>query len=173
MGDPRLGAIVQTAYVVDDVRAAAERFAKTTGAGPFFVRRNPITVATGPNGSAAEFDHTSAYGQWGHIQIELVETHSAAPAAFFETTQAVGRIHHVAMMVESFADQQRTFTDAGWPALLTATTPNGNNFAFHDARPDLGHLVEIYEPRPTILELYRRVARAADDWDGSNPVREM
>lgn len=167
------GAVVQIAYIVDDVRAAARDFAARTGAGPFFVRRNPVTTAVGPDASAGSFDHSSAYGQWGRVQVELVETHSAEPAAFAETVVARNRIHHVAIMVSSFDAQQRQFDESGWPALLTATTPNGNNFAFHDARAQLGHLVEIYEPRPTILALYRKVADAALEWDGSDPVREM
>ncbi|PYE12815.1 glyoxalase/bleomycin resistance protein/dioxygenase superfamily protein [Williamsia limnetica] len=167
------GAIVQIAYVVDDVRAAAEDFASRTGAGPFFVRRNQVTSALGPDGTAGSFDHSSAYGQWGHTQIEFVEVHSAEPAAFAQTALVSNHIHHVAIMVSSFGDQQRQFADSGWPAVLTATTPNGNNFAFHDARAQLGHLVEIYEPRPTILALYRRVADAAVDWDGRDPVRDM
>lgn len=167
------GTVVQTAYLVDDVRTAAARFAAATGAGPFLVRRNRITDAVGPDGRPAMFDHSSAYGQWGRTQIELVQTHAAAPTEFADTTTELGRVHHVAMMVESFTEQQKKFSDLGWPALLTATTPNGNAFAFHDARAELGHLVEIYEARPSILALYRRVAEAAVDWDGYEPVREM
>lgn len=167
------GAVVQIAYMVDDVRAAAREFAARTGAGPFFIQRNPVTSALGPDGAPGSFDHSSAYGQWGRIQVELVEVHTAEPAAFADTTQARNQIHHVAIMVSSFDEQQRQFAGTGWPAVLTATTPNGNNFAFHDARAHLGHLVEIYEPRPTILALYRKVSDAADDWDGTDPVRDM
>lgn len=173
MTEYELGTVVQVAYMVDDLVRAAEEFSKSTGAGPFFVRHNPVTGARGPHGSVGTFDHSSAYGQWGRIQVELVETHTAEPAEFAETTQSRNSIHHVALMVASFDDQQRAYEATGWPALLTATTRNGNSFAFHDARPQLGHLVEIYEPRPTILALYRRVAEAATNWDGSDPVRDM
>ncbi|MDZ7910731.1 MAG: hypothetical protein U5N21_19480 [Rhodococcus sp. (in: high G+C Gram-positive bacteria)] len=51
--------------------------------------------------------------------------------------------------------------------------PARQQFAFHDARPQLGHLLEIYEPRPSIVELYRRVADAATNWDGIDPVRSL
>ena len=168
-----LGTVVQIAYMVDDVVDAAEDFASRLGAGPFFVRRNRITGALGPDGEPGAFDHTSAYGQWGRLQIELVQTHTADPAAFAATAAIRDGVHHVAIMVESFAEQQRVYAESGWPALLSATTPNGNDFAFHDARPQLGHLVEIYEPRPSILRLYRTVADAAVNWDGTDPVRQM
>jgi hypothetical protein len=158
----QLGSVVQIAYTVDDVRKAAANFSSRTGAGPFFVRRNP-----------GAFDHTSAYGQWGHTQIELVQAHRSTPPEFAETTTARHCVHHVAIMVASFAEQQRIFTESGWPAVFSSTTPNGNSFAFHDARGELGHLVEIYEPRPSILALYRHVADAATNWDGTDPVRDL
>jgi catechol 2,3-dioxygenase-like lactoylglutathione lyase family enzyme len=173
MTEYELGTVVQVAYMVDDAARAAQEFSERTGAGPFFVRHNPVTGARGPNGSVGTFDHSSAYGQWGRIQVELVQTHTAEPIEFAETTLTRNSIHHVALMVASFDDQQQKYADMGWPALLTATTRNGNNFAFHDARPQLGHLVEIYEPRPTILQLYRRVAEAATNWDGTDPVRDL
>lgn len=173
MSEFELGSVVQIAYMVDDVSAAAADFSARTGAGPFFVRRNVITAAYGSDGRTGAFDHSSAYGQWGRMQIELVHTHSAEPPEFAETTRARGCVHHVAIMVASFAEHQRQLTERGWPALLSASTPHGNNFAFHDARPQLGHLLEIYEPRPSILELYRRVADAATNWDGTDPVRRL
>lgn len=162
MSEYQLGSVVQIAYMVDDAREAAADFSSRTGAGPFFVRHNP-----------GAFDHTSAYGQWGRTQIELVQTHAATPPEFAETTTARHCVHHVAIMMNSFAEQQRIFTESGWPALFSSTTPNGNSFAFHDARGELGHLVEIYEPRPSILALYRRVADAATNWDGTDPVRDL
>ena len=59
----------------------------------------------------------------------------------------------------------------GWPAVLLAATAGGQEFAFCDARSDLGHLVELYEPSARLLGFYEMVARAAQGWDGSDPVR--
>lgn len=173
MNDYQCGTVVQIAYTVDDVRESARNFSIRTGAGPFFVRRNAIAGTLVAGGTTGRFDHSSAYGQWGRVQVELVQTHLAEPPEFAETTTARQCVHHVAMMVRSVAEQQRKFAEIGWPLLYSATTPNGNDFAFHDARKDLGHLVEIYEARPSILRLYERVADAAVDWDGSDPVRDM
>lgn len=170
---PTLGTIAQLAYIVDDAAAAAQRFATRTGAGPFFLRRNVIDHAYGADAEAGEFDYSSAYGQWGGLQVELVEVHSAPPAAFAATTTAGGRLHHVARFVHSFSGEQARLDALGCPALLTATTSSGNSFAFHDTRADVGHLVEIYEPAPSILALYAKVAAAADGWDGRRPVREF
>ena len=44
---------------------------------------------------------------------------------------------------------------------MTAETASGLRYAFHDARDQLGHLLEIYEPSPGVLALYEMVAGAA------------
>ena len=57
-------------------------------------------------------------------------------------------------------------------AVMTAETASGMRYAFHDARAQLGHLLEVYEPSPGVLRLYDKVADAAVGWDGGDPVRE-
>jgi hypothetical protein len=56
--------------------------------------------------------------------------------------------------------------------VLVAETGSGLRFAFHDGG-DLGHLLEIYEPRPPLTALYERVRLAAEDWDGREPIRPL
>ena len=75
MTDPgavELGRIVQVAYAVEDVRAAARSFAERVGAGPFFVRHHDLPRRVDHRGRPGAFDHSSAYGQWGAVQVELV-----------------------------------------------------------------------------------------------------
>ena len=52
---------------------------------------------------------------------------------------------------------------------MTAETASGLRYAFHDARAQLGHLLEVYEPSPGVLRLYGKVADAAAGWDGERP----
>jgi hypothetical protein len=40
-----------------------------------------------------------------------------------------------------------------------------------DAARELGHMIEFYEPRGDLLKFYRFVKRAAEGWDGSEPLR--
>ena len=54
---------------------------------------------------------------------------------------------------------------------MTAETTSGLRYAFHDARDQLGHLLEVYEPSPGLLALYAMVAAAARGWQGNDPVR--
>jgi hypothetical protein len=167
-----LGRIVQIAYAVEDVRVAARSFAAAVGAGPFFVRHHDLPRHVDHRGEAAGFDHSSAYGQWGPVQIELVQVHSAEPASLAEIVHRTSGIHHVATFVASVDDERRRLSELGWPPVMTAETASGLRYAFHDARPQLGHLLEVYEPSPGVLRLYAMVAEAAHGWSGDDPVRE-
>ncbi|MGI9596101.1 MAG: VOC family protein [Acidimicrobiales bacterium] len=157
------GGPVQIAYGVADVRRAADRWVERLGAGPFFVRDHiPVSDAV-IGGSPAPFDHSSAYGQWGAVMVELVAIHD--PPAL-----ATDGLHHVAYFVDSFDQAASELGERGWPQVLSARA-GPTRFAFHDARPDLGHLIEIYEPSATLRGFYDMVADASDGWRGDEPVR--
>ena len=171
-GDINRDGVVQIAYAVADVRAAARSMAERVGAGPFFVRHHDLPRHVDHHGAPGEFDHSSAYGQWGAVQVELVEVHAAAPASLADIVLRTSGIHHVATFVESIDGEQARLTEIGWGPVMTAETASGMRYAFHDSRPQLGHLLEVYEPSDSVLRLYRMVADASTDWDGEDPVRE-
>jgi hypothetical protein len=49
----------------------------------------------------------------------------------------------------------------GWPCVLDMTGFTGTRALFHDARPDLGHFIELYAGTPQVRRHYDLVARAA------------
>jgi len=158
---------VQVAYAVTDVAAAAMRFAAATGAGPFFVVEHIAVDFARIHGIEGSFDHSSAYGQWGAIMVELVEEHST-PAIV-----AAPGLHHLAYMVDDLVAAREWCTTHGWPEALFARTATGQEFAFRDARHELGHLIELYEPSPRLRAFYAMVAAAAAGWDRAEPVRML
>ena len=93
--------ICQVAYFVPDIRAAARQMTDTFGAGPFFVI-DRIELAWGEHrGENCPFVHSSAYGQWGEVMMELVQQDSDG-ASPFRDLYAPGQsgLHHVATMVD-------------------------------------------------------------------------
>jgi hypothetical protein len=169
-----LGPPVQIAYAVADAEAAAADWARTVGAGPFFIRRHiPVTDVV-YRGRPALFDHTSAYGQWGGLMIELVQDHTVGPSVLSE--RPVSRelssrgVHHVACLVDDFSATLAGATAAGVEVAMTAvarTTP----FAFLDTVSVLGHFTEIYPRTESIVAFYASVSQAAVGWNGADPVR--
>jgi catechol 2,3-dioxygenase-like lactoylglutathione lyase family enzyme len=170
----RLGPPVQIAYAVPDAEVFARRWATSTGAGPFFLRRHIAVVDVTYRGRPAAFDHTSAYGQWGSIMLELVHVHTPGPNV---VTDVIGDsptgLHHLAFLVADLDAATEHLDEHGHPLAMTAHTGNGTEFRFVDASRALGHMIELYVDSDRLRAFYAEVADAALGWDGTDPVREL
>ena len=172
MRDGRSG-VVQVAYLTDDVRSAALRHSAAFGSGPFFVADHIQLESVLHHGRPGEFDHSSSYGQWGQVMVEFVSLHAVAPASLARAVGfGRGGIHHVARFVTDLDAEAAGLERSGHHQVLMARTRSGQRFAFHDGG-SLGHLLEIYEPTPGMTAFYARVAAAAEDWNGADPLRPM
>jgi len=164
---------VQLAYFVSDIRESALRAAETFGAGPFFVL-DRIELAWGEHrGARCDFLHSSAYGQWGDLMMELVQQDEEGPSPFRDLF-APGEegLHHVASFVSSVDETIEAYQRFGYPLAARAVTKNaGAEFAFIDTTAQTGHMLEIYERTEALVGFYELVRNAALDWDGRDPVR--
>ena len=166
--------IVQVAYHVSDSVKAAEKMAKLYGAGPFFLNER-IELEWGIHrGREQKFLHTSAFGQWGSVMLELLQQDEEGPSPFRDM-YAPGEegIHHTAMIVDSMASAYADCEAAGYEIAAKAMTLGGAEFAFVDTVSELGHMIEIYERSVGLLGFYEMVRLASIDWDGSNLIRRL
>ena len=166
--------IVQNAYVVNDVFTAAQRMVDLLGAGPFFVFEHIPLSECLYRGNASVLDHTSAYGQCGNVMMELVQQNNEGPSAFRDL-YAPGEegLHHVATFSDDIDAELARYAEMGFPAANVARTTTGTKFAYVDTSPVLGHMVEFYQDDPGIRDFYAMVAAAAENWDGTAPVRTL
>ncbi|MEP6884550.1 MAG: VOC family protein [Gammaproteobacteria bacterium] len=165
---------VQIAYHVPDPEQAARDFASSFGWGPFFLFEHIALSRCLYRGASASFDHSSAYGQAGDLMIELITQHGEAPSVLRDlyASDEVG-VHHVAHFVTSLHDALNEARATGWEIALDACTATGTSFAMLDTSRELGHMVELYEPAGDLLKFYRYVRRAAEGWDGAQPLRRL
>ena len=63
----------QIAYLVPDIRVAAERHAHTFGTGPFYVVDNIQLAYCEYRGRPGNWNHSACFGQWGNVMIELMQ----------------------------------------------------------------------------------------------------
>ena len=158
---------VQIAYAVDDCVAAAQNWV-ARGAGPFFVREHIEVTNARVHGRSAAFDHSSAYGQFGDVMVELFCEHH-------EDVERIGPragVHHLAFFVDDLPSAQASMVEHGWTEALYAEA-GATPFAMHDAIADLGHLVEVYHDSVGLLGFYDLVRSAATNWDGTDPIRHL
>jgi catechol 2,3-dioxygenase-like lactoylglutathione lyase family enzyme len=158
-------------YVVDDLEAAVARFAATYGAGPFFAIEHMHFDAVSYLGGPAQYDHSSAFGQWGPIIVELSQVHAAEPSGLRDAlVKPGGGIGHVAWLCDSLSEETARLEAAGFRAFHAGRTGPASAVWF-DGAPLLGHPVEVLERRPEILGFYAGIAAAAEDWDGREELR--
>lgn len=166
----------QIAYFVADLHEAAAAHTRSFGSGPFFVFEHVALSRNEHRGIVCPFDHSSAYGQWGAVMVELVVQHNPDPSAFHDVYPlGSGRfgIHHTALIVDDLAAAIAAFAADGLALAQYAKTVSGTDFAFIDAVERYGHMIELYEPTPTLTGFYAMVAAASEDWDGGDPIRKL
>lgn len=166
--------IRQVAYYVPDAREAARAHSAAFGSGPYFVMDNiPMSLAR-HRGKPGVFDHTSAYGQWGDVMVEMVQVNSKEPSVFTDLYPNGGPgFHHVALIVDNLPAAMKEFEEAGFPEGFYGEVQPGAGFAMMDATKQFGHFVELYEPTPPLLGVYHKVESAAQNFDGTDVIRSF
>ena len=168
---------MQVAYVVDDPRTAAARWAEHHGAGPFFVRDQiPVTDVI-HRGAPSTFDHSSAYGRMhgpgGGYMIELFVQHDRAPSAVTERfADGETGLHHLACFCPSVDEAIERAAAMGMPLAQDARS-GSTRFVFVDDVAERGHYWELYERTPSLVGFYDMVRDANRGWDGTDPVRTL
>lgn len=167
------GPAVQIAYVVDDPESAAHEWSRDFGAGPFFLNRHIKVTNVEHRGRPSAFDHTSAYGWWGPIMVELFCQHNDDSTAVTERfAKGSGGLHHMACIVPSLDGALRVAESMRLEVAQTAMA-GATTFVFIDDVERHGHYWELYEASPGLLGFYDMVRTAHDMWDGLNPVRDI
>ena len=167
----KLGPPKQIAYAVPDAFEAAQRWSKDFGAGPFFIAEHIAVTEVIYRGSPSSFDHTSAYGQWGDIMVELVQDHGTGPSVVRDLYDVdESGLHHLAFFVEDIDLATKSLNDLGFELGMTAKA-GPTIFNMIDATKTLGHFIELYEPNEALTGFYARVKEASINWDGEDAIR--
>lgn len=166
--------VVQIAYFVSDIEQAAQKMAATFGAGPFYLIRQIELAWAEHRGQPCDYVHSSAYGQWGDVMMELVQQDSDGPSPFRDLyAPGAEGIHHVATMCSSLQQAAQDYAAQGIDMATRSMTTTGTEFWFLDATAKCGHFIEVYEKSPQLLEFYSFIEQAAVDWRGQDPVRHL
>lgn len=165
------GGIRQLAFVVPDAAEAARRHSELTGSGPFYVMPHYKMAIHEYRGAPSDLDVTSAYGQWGEVQVEFVQVHNEEPSAYRDTYPDGGPgMHHVAVFCDNLDETIKAFEAEGFPIVMYAAREKGKEYAMFDTREKVGFMVEVYE-EAVVGPFYKMIRDAAADFDGTDPVR--
>jgi len=165
---------MQMCWVVPDLSAAMASWTRQSGVGRFFhftgVRHeNPMY--RGKPWQYVGFE--AAIAQAGEVQIELV-SHTAAGASIFRDLVNDGStgFHHMATYTEEFDADLEHYSRAG-AGIAFSGLMMGHRVYYLDTVATLGFMVELIEVNPVAAGIFAQIRAAAEDWDGSEPVRTL
>jgi hypothetical protein len=174
----RLGPVMQLAFVPTDFDAALDYWIRDVGVGPFFVWEHIAVDDLRYRGERVNPDFSVALAQWGDVQIELIRQDNDAPSIYRDWNSDA--LHHIQLAVEDYDAAVRVCEEAGFGAAMAGRGLLGSpdlRFAYHDlGRFGPAGFVEFAWRPPGAagaLERMNRMKAAAQDWDGSDPIRPL
>jgi hypothetical protein len=164
--------IVQKCYVVKDLEEACRRLHAIYRIGPF-VGGVPTSLSNHVYRgiSAPPVTLNSVFVQSGELNIELIQLISDGPSAFSDMF-SIGDygFHHVAMFSDNYGAERDSFVAAGFPVASEFSVNFGATICHLDARPTLGHMIELYPENAIIRDMYRQARDAAVGWTGKELI---
>lgn len=159
-------------YVVADIEQAANFWAKTLGAGPFFIIENIKFDKVTHKDKPCTFEHSAAFGQWGSIAIELQHIHHLAPHTLTELLipGPLPIINHVSYVSPEPEKDSAELSANGYELFLYAKFGEVE-VRFHNTRAIVGQPIEIHRKCQFIDDFFNEVAAVARGWDGKNILR--
>jgi hypothetical protein len=167
------GTAVQIAYVVADLRAAIDHFVRDCGAGPFFVLDHFLQPGQLYRGQPSTADVTLAMGFAGNSWFELIQPLDDNPSVYRETIHARGHgFHHVGIAFDDVEAAAADYAARGWREAFRAAVPTGGEVIYLESDdPAAPGFVELLPVTPGMDAVFTGFWRAAQGWDGRDPVR--
>ena len=170
-GQPDDG-IIQTAYVVEDIHRAIDRWVGQLKVGPWFLLEHFTGVDALYRGQASEADVAIAMGFAGHMMVELIQPNNHAPSVYRETIDQRGYgFHHWGVGSKDFDRDVETFRKRGAELAFFLRVPSGGRVAYMDTTAELPGMVELIELGADFEPIFTGFYRASLGWDGKDPVR--
>lgn len=167
------GRVEQIAFHAPEISLAASRWAPA-GAGPFYLLEHIALAQCLYRGAPAHFDHSSAYGQYRDVMVELIHQHDDQPSPVRDMFGATAEgVHHAAVFAADLDAAARVCAGKGFEIALDATTTTGVRFLMADARAECGVMLELYEPTEAMTKFYAFIRKKSEGWNGEAPLRRL
>jgi catechol 2,3-dioxygenase-like lactoylglutathione lyase family enzyme len=169
------GEIRQNGYVVHDIQAAMKHWTEVLGVGPFFYVEKPPIKDFRYYGEPSDAEMSIALSNSGSLQIELIQQRNEGPSMYRDFLKA-GRegLQHVAYWTNDFDADFERLRSLGYEAGQSdyVGRPDGR-FVYFATETHPGTVIELSEVSGPKGKLFKRIAQAASNWDGSDPIRSI
>jgi catechol 2,3-dioxygenase-like lactoylglutathione lyase family enzyme len=159
----------QQAWVVDDLEAAAQRFSRTLGIGPFFIAdyRPEFFETVEYRGQPGSLQMRTAIAYAGAIQVELIQPMGTGPSCYRDTVPA-GRegFHHICFWTHDIDADIVDYVARGCSVAVRARVKKGPRFAYLDATASIGCMVELLEYSTGLAQVFDSWRATCAAWRG-------
>ena len=162
------GTIMQLGYVVDDMDAAVDHWARIMGVGPFFVSSRVPYAKVHYRGAPCDAEIAVALASHRGMQIEIIQQVGGGTSIFTDfLSRTGGGLHHVCALSDDLDADLATWKSRGVDVLQGGVTTAGIPFAYLDTDPaDQGRVLELVQPSPGLTRFFAKIDAAGADWDG-------
>ena len=168
------GAVRQVGYVVRDIESAMQHWARL-GVGPWFYKEDLVSTEYTYYGKPSAKPRVSiALANSGELQIELIQQRDDAPSLYLDTL-ALNRecAQHIAYWTPDRYDAIcKQLLELGYlEGHAGRFGANRGRYAYF-LHPELpSAMFEISEATGGKMEYFDEIRRAAQAWDGRDPIR--
>ena len=168
------GAITQNGYVVKDIEAAMRHWIDVLGVGPwYYVERAPIENFR-YKGEPSPVHVSIALANSGPLQIELIQPRNDAPSMYRDFLAAGHEgLQHLAYWTKTFEADLARALEAGYEIGHSGEVGSPGRFAYLETEGHPGTVVELSDNSGPKGRMFERIAAAARDWDGRDPIRTV
>ncbi len=168
----QFGDIMQLGYIVEDVPATAERWARL-GVGPFYFLEGQTFDNYYYRGEKTELELNMAFAYWGDVQVELIQPVNATDNLYTAALKkSAGAINHYATVISDLDGllDRHQLRDR---IIHEGAMPSGIKFVYLDEfAPGSLHL-ELIQANEQALQGFAGMKAMAKAWDGKDPLRSM
>jgi hypothetical protein len=161
----------QVGFVVDDLVAAAKRWAAVFGVGPFHVMPRVQANCT-YRGHASVLDIRFAVAQAGPVQFELIQEHSSKASVFTALALAGNQaeFHQLCTLTVDYDETIAHYRRLDYEVACEIVVPE-QRVAYVDTTADFGFYTEVAESTPKFVAALAAISQTCAEWDGTDPVR--
>jgi hypothetical protein len=167
------GQVTQNAYVTRDIKKAMKFLVEKAGIGPWFFTENRVIPNVTYRGKKTEIRFSVALANSGFIQFELIEPDPTLPSLYNEFLERYKNdflIQHMSSWPENYDECHANGIARGYEPVFEGDTETGRFVYFqHPERPEF--TFEMAHMTPERKFMFGEIAKANQNWDGSNPIR--
>ena len=169
------GPVRQNGYVVRDIRAAMDHWVNVMGVGPWFYIERVKTDYFRHRGHDSNAEMSIALANSGDLQIELIQQRNDAPSMYKEFLDAGHEgLQHVAFWTTSYQALYDRALSLGYKVGHEGQIGGEQGrFAYFDSNAHPGSVIEISDISGNKGRFFDHIRRAAANWDGADPIRDV